>query len=133
MVLRLTVAGLCGGIIGYQRERVGKSAGLRTHILTAAGSALLIVSGVNAGMGEDALSRIVQGLVTGIGFLGGGAILKIERGRNIHGLTTAAGIWMTAAIGVAAGFGQFVTAVVAALLAWIVLDLLRRMEVSESE
>lgn len=130
-LLRLTIAVLCGGAIGYQRERVGKAAGLRTHIITAAGSALLVISGIHAEMGEDALSRIVQGLVTGIGFLGAGAILKSEEARDIRGLTTAAGLWMTCAIGVTAGLGQFVTAIIATAVALISLALLRRLERGE--
>ncbi len=132
-LLRLTIAVVCGGAIGYQRERVGKAAGLRTHIITAAGSALLVIAGIHAEMGEDALSRIVQGLVTGIGFLGAGAILKSEQAGAIRGLTTAAGLWMTCAIGVTAGLGQFVTAAVATAVALIVLALLRRLERGETK
>ena len=79
-------------------------------------------------MQQDALSRVVQGLATGIGFLGAGAILKVESERRIRGLTTAAGIWLTAALGVAIGMGHLGTAVVGVFFAWIVLAFLIRLE-----
>jgi putative Mg2+ transporter-C (MgtC) family protein len=79
-------------------------------------------------MEQDAMSRVVQGLATGIGFLGAGAILKLESERRIKGLTTAAGIWMTAALGVAIGLGHLGTAAVGALLAWTVLAILIGIE-----
>ncbi|HEY3517429.1 MAG TPA: MgtC/SapB family protein, partial [Gammaproteobacteria bacterium] len=94
IVLRLLAALLAGGIIGLQRETTGKAAGLRTHMLVCAGTALFVLAAVNAGMEQDAISRVVQGLATGIGFLGAGAILKVESSNQIKGLTTAAGIWM---------------------------------------
>lgn len=135
-LLRLVLAVLCGAVIGMQRERAGKSAGLRTHILVAAGTALFIVVALDVlGYGvldnpreADALSRVIQGLATGIGFLGAGAILKLEKEQNIRGLTTAAGIWMTAAIGVTVGLGRFGLAVAATILTWVVLSLLRQLE-----
>lgn len=130
-LLRLVVALLCGAVIGYQRERVGKAAGLRTHILVAAGSALVVSAAVEAGMDTDSISPVIQGLVTGIGFLGAGAILKQEQERSILGLTTAAGIWMTSAIGITAGLGRFGTALAATLLAWCVLSALYRLEHAE--
>lgn len=126
--LRLTVALLCGAIIGYQRERVGKAAGLRTHILVATGTCLAVVAAIEADMNDDALSRIVQGLLTGVGFLGAGTILKRHHEASIRGLTTAAGIWMTSAIGVCAALGRFGTAFVATVLAWCVLSVLNRLE-----
>ena len=126
--IRMLVALLAGGIIGYQRERAGKAAGLRTHMLVALGTALFVIAAAEAGMEQDAMSRVVQGLVTGIGFLGAGAILKLEDERVIRGLTTAAGIWMTAALGVAIGLGHLGTAAIGVLLAWIVLAALIRLE-----
>lgn len=126
--IRLLVALLAGGVIGYQRERAGKAAGLRTHMLVALGTALFIIAAAEAGMQQDAMSRVVQGLVTGIGFLGAGAILKIEDERVIRGLTTAAGIWMTAALGVTIGLGHLGTAAIGVLLAWLVLAALIRLE-----
>ena len=78
VLLRLLTALLLGAVIGIQRERIGKPAGVRTHMLVSLGAALIVVAPLHAGMDSDALSRIIQGLVTGIGFIGGGAILKIQ-------------------------------------------------------
>ena len=128
VVIRLLAALLVGAIIGYQRERAGKAAGLRTHMLVAMGTAMFILAASENGMEQDAISRVVQGLVTGIGFLGAGAILKLESERMIRGLTTAAGIWMTAALGVAIGLGLLGTAAVGVFLAWVVLAILIRLE-----
>jgi len=127
-IARLLVAMLCGAIVGLQREQVGKPAGLRTHMLVATATALFIIAGADSGMGDEALSRVIQGIVTGIGFLGAGAILKLDREREITGLTTAAGIWMTAAVGVAAGLGRLGTALLSTGLAWVILALLGRVE-----
>lgn len=129
VAIRLVAALLVGALIGWQRERSGKAAGLRTHMLVCMGTALFVLAGMGIGMQQDALSRVVQGLVTGIGFLGAGAILKLESTRRIKGLTTAAGIWMTAALGAAIGLGQLGTAAIAAVLAWIVLAVLVRIEI----
>ncbi len=128
VVIRLLAALVAGGIIGYQRERSGKAAGLRTHMLVAMGTTLFVLSAAGSGMEHDAMSRVVQGLATGIGFLGAGAILKLEHERRIRGLTTAAGIWMTAALGVAIGLGELGTAAIGVLFAWIVLAVLIRLE-----
>jgi putative Mg2+ transporter-C (MgtC) family protein len=128
LTLRLIVALFVGGVIGLQREATRKAAGLRTHMLVALGTALFVVSVQEAIFQADAMSRVIQGIITGIGFLGAGAILKLTQQQKIRGLTTAAGIWLTAAGGVAAGLGQFVPALVGAILAWIVLSVLWRIE-----
>jgi putative Mg2+ transporter-C (MgtC) family protein len=128
IVLRLLAALLAGGIIGLQRETTGKAAGLRTHMLVCAGTALFVLAAVNTGMEQDAISRVVQGLATGIGFLGAGAILKVESSNQIKGLTTAAGIWMTAALGVTIGVGQLGTAAIGTALAWFVLAVLIKVD-----
>jgi putative Mg2+ transporter-C (MgtC) family protein len=128
IAMRLFAALVVGGIIGYQRERAGKAAGLRTHMLVSMGTALFVIGGVASGMEQDALSRVVQGLATGIGFLGAGAILKLEDERAIRGLTTAAGVWMTAALGVTVGLGHIGAAAIGVLFAWIVLSVLIRFE-----
>jgi putative Mg2+ transporter-C (MgtC) family protein len=133
IVMRLLAALVVGAIVGYQRERMGKAAGLRTHMLVALGTALFVISGVEFGMREDALSRVIQGIVTGLGFLGAGAIIKITAQREIHGLTTAAGIWMTAGAGVAIGLGQIGLALVAAVFAWIVLAIFQRFAPEPTE
>jgi putative Mg2+ transporter-C (MgtC) family protein len=122
--MRLLAALVAGGIIGFQREAAGKAAGLRTHMLVCMGTTLFVLAAAEAGMEHDAMSRVVQGLATGIGFLGAGAILKLESSREIKGLTTAAGIWMTAALGVAIGLGHLGTAAIATAFAWTVLAVL---------
>jgi putative Mg2+ transporter-C (MgtC) family protein len=128
ITLRLVAAMLLGGLVGLEREAAGKAAGLRTHMLVALGAALTLVVAYRLNMPAADQSRVIQGLVTGIGFLGGGAILKITDQRQIRGLTTAAGIWMTASIGIAAGAGKLSTAAVATVLTFIVLSVLHFVE-----
>jgi putative Mg2+ transporter-C (MgtC) family protein len=128
LTVRLIVAMIFGAVIGIQRERAGKPAGLRTHMLVSLGAAVFIIASGEFGMNPDSISRVIQGLVTGIGFLGAGAILKLYDKRAVEGLTTAAGIWMTAALGVAVGLGRFGLALVATLLAWMTLSLVRQLE-----
>lgn len=128
IVLRLVVAMILAAIVGYERERTGKSAGLRTHMLVSLGSAMFVLAPLEAGMETADLSRVVQGVAAGIGFIGAGAILKVAAEREIQGLTTSAGIWMTAAVGVAAGMGRIGLAAMAAILAWVILDVLARLE-----
>jgi putative Mg2+ transporter-C (MgtC) family protein len=125
---RLLAALFIGTAIGLQRELTHKPAGLRTHMLVGLGTALFIVSAAESGMHLDSLSRIVQGLATGIGFLGGGAILKLTSEREIHGLTTAAGIWMTAAASAAAGLGQIAVALIGTVFGLLVLIVFRKLE-----
>jgi putative Mg2+ transporter-C (MgtC) family protein len=126
--VRLLVALLIGAAIGIQRELTHKPAGLRTHMLVALGTALVIVTATEAGMSSSDVARIIQGLVTGIGFLGGGAILKLTAEHEIHGLTTAAGIWMTAAASAAAGLGLLGVAVMGVTLGLIILAALVQLE-----
>jgi putative Mg2+ transporter-C (MgtC) family protein len=126
IVLRLLVALALGGLLGYERESIGASAGLRTHMLVCLGSALFVLIPLQAGMRTEDLSRVLQGVTSGIGFLGAGAILKLRDKNDIKGLTTAASVWLTAAIGVAAGMGRESSAVVSAVLAYIVLSSVRR-------
>lgn len=128
IVIRLAVAALLGGIIGAQRERAGKEAGLRTHMLVALGAALFVVAALEFGMSNPELSRIIQGIVAGIGFLGAGAILKRTDDRQIEGLTSAAGLWLTAAIGVAAGLGRWGSAMVGVALIWFILEVVAHVE-----
>jgi putative Mg2+ transporter-C (MgtC) family protein len=116
--VRLLFAAILGGVIGFEREHRGKPAGMRTHMLVAIGAALFVIvaQSPDASSGAD-VSRVIQGLVAGIGFLGAGTILNAKREEEIKGLTTAASIWLTAAIGVAAGLGREATAVLSTLLA----------------
>ncbi len=126
VTVRLLMAALLGAVLGFEREMKGKAAGVRTHMLVAIGAALFVLVPRMAGADDAALSRVVQGIVAGIGFLGAGTILKghdADAG-HVKGLTTAAGLWMTAAIGVAAGMGREATAVVSTLLALLVLGVM---------
>lgn len=124
MVLRLLLAAALGAIIGYQRERAGKPAGLRTHILICIGSALFTIGSLY-GFGVTAdPARVAAGIVAGIGFLGAGAIMRREEG-IVEGLTTAATIWAIAAIGLAAGAGLYLVSTVTAAVVLIVLLLPR--------
>ena len=121
--------GLClvlGVVIGVERELRNKPAGISTHCFVMAGACLFTFISTVADPNSPA--RIAAQVVSGIGFLGAGAILKLTEKQKIRGLTTAAGIWMTAAGGVAAGLGQFVPAIVGAILAWIVLGLFWKLE-----
>ena len=128
VVIRLVAAIVAGAIIGLQRQRAGKSAGLRTHMLVALGSALFVLEGELSTMSMSDLSRVIQGLATGIGFIGAGAILKESAERKIEGLTTASGIWMTAAAGAAAGLGRVGLALLSVVLAWVILALVGSIE-----
>lgn len=123
VLIRLVAATLLGAAVGFQRERAGKPAGLRTHILVSLGTAVFVLACSAAGMSLEGQSRVIQGVVTGIGFIGAGSILKLSKEHYIQGLTTAAGIWMTSAIGVAAGLGCLGLALVSTLFAVIILTL----------
>ena len=122
--LRLLCAALLGGVLGYEREQQGKSAGLRTHMLVCLGACLFVISADMSGAMDDAMSRVVQGIIQGVGFLCAGTIIKGEHLNNVRGLTTAAGIWFTAAIGVAVGLGKEATAIVSTCVALFVLHVL---------
>ena len=123
VLIRTITDVILGGIVGVQREKVGKPAGLRTHMLVCLGTAVVVLGCSGIGMDMDGLSRVIQGIVTGIGFIGAGTILKLTEQKEIQGLTTAAGLWMTAAIGVAVGLGALGIAVIATVLTVIVLSL----------
>ena len=121
MTLRLLLAAVLAGLVGLQRERAGKPVGLRTHALIGLGAALFTMTGVFGFAGGDP-ARIAAGLVTGIGFLGAGTILH-RTGGVIEGLTTAATIWIVAAIGLASGVGLYLIASVATMISVGVLYL----------
>jgi putative Mg2+ transporter-C (MgtC) family protein len=128
IVLRLTLAGALGFVLGFEREQQGKAAGVRTHMLVAIGSAMFVLVPQQAGIAPADMSRVIQGLVAGVGFLCAGTILKQGKDEShVQGLTTAAGLWMTAAIGMACGLGREVTAVASSLLALAVLALVPRL------
>lgn len=128
VLLRILTATLLGAVIGFEREKAGKPAGLRTHILVCLGTAVIVLACAGARMDLDGLSRVIQGIVTGIGFIGAGSILKLDEERDIQGLTTAAGVWMTAGIGIACGLGTLGLALISTALSLIVLWVLRVME-----
>jgi putative Mg2+ transporter-C (MgtC) family protein len=121
VLLRLIAAALLGAVVGYERERAGKAAGLRTHMLVALGTTVFVLACSAVGMSSDGLSRVIQGIATGIGFIGAGSILKLNSERDIQGLTTAAGVWMTAAIGIAVGLGSLGVAFLSTFFTLIVL------------
>lgn len=121
LMLRLLLAAGLGAMLGYEREAMGKSAGIRTHMLVAVGSALFVAVPLLAHAGDAAVSRVVQGLVAGVGFLGAGAIVKGHPGEEIVGLTTAATIWATAALGMAVAMGRDLAAIGAAFIALLIL------------
>jgi putative Mg2+ transporter-C (MgtC) family protein len=120
LVARLILGFVLSGLVGIEREVSLKPAGLRTHILVGLGSTLLTIMSLHAFPGSDP-SRIAASIVVGIGFLGAGTIIKTEE--KVIGLTTAATLWMVAAIGVATGAGLYLLAIVSTLLAFIVLKL----------
>ena len=119
--LRLTLAALLGGMLGYERELKERNAGVRTHMLVAVGAALFVIGPLQSGMEIADLSRVLQGIVQGIGFLGAGAIIVRTAERKIQGLTTAASIWATAGIGIAAGLGFEAMAVLSTIIVLIIL------------
>src|SRR6478672_6923160 len=121
VVIRLVAAMILGGIVGVQRESTRKPAGLRTHVLVSVATAAFIIACSASGMSSDGLSRVIQGIVTGIGFIGAGSILKLDKERNIQGLTTSGGIWIAAGIGVAVGLGVLGLALLATFLTFIIL------------
>lgn len=128
MIYQLTLAAFLGMLVGLEREYHGKPAGLRTYMLVAVGAALFTIMSVKSSLGTPYFdpSRIASQVVVGIGFIGGGLILV--RGGRVEGLTTAAGLWATAAIGMAAGFGFYAIAIYATILVLFVFWALRFLE-----
>src|SRR5437899_11251229 len=135
LLIRLVVGTLLGGVIGYERDVHGRPAGLRTHLIVALASTTFMLVSTHfvyfQHYGRDDLvtvdsSRIAASVVTGIGFLGGGAILRT--GVTVQGLTTAAGLWLVAAIGLSAGAGMYVVSAAATLFGVVALAVLRRFE-----
>lgn len=135
IALRLLVAAVLGGVIGINRGQLAWTAGLRTHMLVAVGSALAIVVsafGFHDVLGQPNVildpSRIAAQVISGIGFLGAGTILFMQREQVVRGLTTAAGLWAVASVGLAAGSGLFVAAGFATAIIWIILAVLKPVE-----
>jgi putative Mg2+ transporter-C (MgtC) family protein len=124
IVIRLLLAAGIGALLGLEREIRHKSAGFRTNILISVGACIFTIIGLSFPSGDP--SRVTAQIVTGIGFLGGGAIL--HSGNSVHGMTTAAMIWVNAALGAAVGLGQFPMALMGAGLTLVVLLILGRLE-----
>ncbi|HEY8965396.1 MAG TPA: MgtC/SapB family protein [Candidatus Methylacidiphilales bacterium] len=122
--LRIGAAAVLGGLVGLNRDLHGKPAGLRTHSVVAVGAAALALFAlrpVAATLDGNALSRVVQGIVTGIGFLGAGVILRSQDGKHVHGLTTAATVWLVAALGIGCGMGYWSAVAAMATFTFLVL------------
>jgi putative Mg2+ transporter-C (MgtC) family protein len=127
-VFRLILASIVGALPGLQREQRGMPAGLRTHILVSLGAALFVMAALEAGAPMDATTRVIQVLATGIGFVGAGAILKSAQDHEIHGLTTAASVWLKAALGTAVGAGRIWLPLVGSVVALLTLSVLSPLE-----
>jgi putative Mg2+ transporter-C (MgtC) family protein len=125
ILLRFSMATVVGGMIGLNRELMHKPAGLRIHALVALGAAVAVSLVAWGAEGTplhfDAMSRVTQGIITGIGFLGAGVILRTEGGQSVHGLTTAASIWLSACLGCACGAGAWVITACAFALVMLIL------------
>jgi len=131
ILIRLVVAALLAGALGWEREQAGKSAGLRTHVVVGIAAALYmglaeLITAEPGSAGRGDATRAIQAVAVGIGFLGGGIIFVHDD--RVQGLTTAASIWATAAVGIAAGLGHFRLAAGATLLLVLVLHVLTRLE-----
>lgn len=126
MLGRIVLATLLGAFLGYERERAGKPAGVRTHGMVALGAALFTAVSVYGFEGEGDPARMAAQIVTGVGFLGAGTILHL-RG-SVHGLTTAASLWVTAAIGTAVAVGMYLMSIETAVLVWALLRFSPRIE-----
>jgi putative Mg2+ transporter-C (MgtC) family protein len=126
---RIGAAALLGGALGLEREWKGHWAGLRTHMMVSIGCAIFVIGGLSlAGEQSESVTRVIQGITAGIGFLGAGTILKLDQKQEIKGLTTASSIWLAAALGTTAGLGRYELAIAAALISLFVLAVLGPIE-----
>lgn len=135
VILRLCLAMTVGAIIGWERQVAHKPAGLRTHMLVSFAAALFVLIPIQVTTDQEiptVLSRVIQGITAGVGFLGGGEILRGTRPEShqleIRGLTSAAAIWVSAALGVAAGCGLWQLSLIGALLCWLILRIVKKLE-----
>lgn len=125
-LFRLGLAILLGSIVGAERQLAGQSAGLRTHVMVALGSAVFTLAGIATAGGDlHQVTRVVQGVAAGVGFLGAGAILRMNGDTKVKGLTTAGSIWVAAAMGTSAGLGEYALAASATIASVVVLVILR--------
>lgn len=126
--LRLGIALVVGAVIGLERETKSKPAGLRTNMLVSFGSALMVLVPIEIGAAQqslDILGRVISGVISGVGFIGGGTILRESK---VRGLTSAAAIWISAALGITVGCGLWLLGLVGASVTWIVLRLFHKWE-----
>jgi putative Mg2+ transporter-C (MgtC) family protein len=128
VAVRLAVAVALGAVVGWERQVEGKAAGVRTHMLVALGSALFMVAGLAISDKPDEVTKVIQGVAAGIGFLGAGTILKLSDAHEVKGLTSAASIWLSAAIGMTVGAGLLWPALIGCVLAWVILSLIHATE-----
>jgi putative Mg2+ transporter-C (MgtC) family protein len=128
IMVRLGLAVVLGALLGIERQREGKAAGLRTHMLVALGSSLFVLASLTSDMPVSDLSRVIQGVATGIGFMGAGTILKLPRQREIEGLTTAASVWLTAGVGIGIAMGRLWLSIAAAILGYVILSFVGAVE-----
>jgi len=133
VVGRIAAAALLGGILGSERMHRGKAAGMRTHAIVSLAAAFFVLAPHQAGMSSESLSRIIQGLAAGVGFLGAGTILKQQDGRKVRGLTTAGSLYLATAIGVAAGLGRELVAALCTGAALLLLSFLPTGDDSTAE
>lgn len=125
-LIRLAIAIGLGAVVGAERQLAGQSAGLRTHVMVALGSAVFTLAGVATAGGDlQQVTRVVQGVAAGVGFLGAGAILRMDGDTKVKGLTTAGSIWVAAAMGTSAGLGEYALAASATIASFFVLVVLR--------
>jgi putative Mg2+ transporter-C (MgtC) family protein len=134
LTYRVTLACLVGGVIGWNRQAAGKPAGLRTHMLVSLGAALFVMIPLLAShpASGDSLTRAIQGVATGVGFLGAGEILhqsvQVSTRSSVKGLTSAATIWLTAALGIVAGCGFWQLSLLATLMTLFILSVVKKLE-----
>jgi putative Mg2+ transporter-C (MgtC) family protein len=131
LLLRLGVALASGALIGWERQTAGKSAGFRTHMLVSVGAAIFVMTALEQSV--DSASRVVQGVAAGVGFLGAGEILHLARNNGekakVKGLTSAAAIWVAAALGTSAGYGSWRLAFAGSVITLFILTVARKLEV----
>ncbi|MEZ6103854.1 MAG: MgtC/SapB family protein [Pirellulaceae bacterium] len=124
--LRLFVALLLGGLLGIERQFHGRWAGIRTHMMVSLGAAIFTIAALTAAPNDtNEVTRVIQGIAAGIGFLGAGTIIKLSTEVEVKGLTTASSVWMAAAVGTVAGLGEYALAAASGVMALVVLALLR--------
>lgn len=135
ITVRLAIALLAGGLVGWERETAEKPAGLRTHLLVSFGSAMFVLSSIQTGAVQasaDVLSRVIQGVIAGIGFLGAGEIFEKSRSDSdrirVRGLTSAAAIWVSASLGVAIGCGLWIMGIAGAAVTVLILRGVKKIE-----